>query len=320
MNETFLSIRDVTRHYAVSRGLLGADGGVVHALDGVSLDVARGETVGLVGESGCGKSTLARLALRLERPTSGTISVRGTDIWDAPADFLKNFPSTMQMVFQDPFSSLNPRRTIGATITEPLAIHGVGKAQREQKLHELLDWVGLRPEQAARYPHEFSGGQRQRVAIARALALAPDCVICDEPVSALDVSIQAQVLNLLRELQERLGLTYLFISHDLAVVSHVSDRVAVMYLGRLVELAKAGELYASPLHPYTQALLKAVPVPDPDGGRIQLHVQGDPPSPLDPPRGCAFHPRCPRALDICARERPAWREHAPGHFAACHLA
>ena len=319
MNDTFLRIRGLARHYPVARGMLGTRRELVHALDGVDLDVMRGETVGLVGESGCGKSTLARLALRLERPTAGSISVNGTDIWDAPRAFLDAYPATMQMIFQDPFSSLNPRRTIGATITEPLKIHGMPAQKRQQRLDELLGWVGLRPEQAARYPHEFSGGQRQRVAIARALALAPDCVVCDEPVSALDVSIQAQVLNLLAELQDRLGLTYLFISHDLAVVSHISDRVAVMYLGRLVELSPAADLYDAPLHPYTQALLKAVPIPDPDGPGIQLQVQGDPPSPINPPQGCRFHPRCPQAMPHCATQAPAWTEHQPGHFVACHL-
>ena len=319
MNDTFLSIRGLARHYPVTRGMLGTRRELVHALDGVDLDVMRGETVGLVGESGCGKSTLARLALRLERPTAGSIRVNGTDIWDAPRAFLDAYPATMQMIFQDPFSSLNPRRTIGATITEPLKIHGMPAPQRQKRLDELLGWVGLRPEHASRYPHEFSGGQRQRVAIARALALDPDCVVCDEPVSALDVSIQAQVLNLLAELQDRLGLTYLFISHDLAVVSHVSDRVAVMYLGRLVELSPAADLYDAPLHPYTQALLKAVPVPDPDGPGIQLQVQGDPPSPINPPQGCRFHPRCPQAMPHCATRAPAWTEHHPGHFVACHL-
>ena len=319
MSDTFLSIRGLARHYPVARGMLGTRRELVHALDGVDLDVMRGETVGLVGESGCGKSTLARLALRLERPTEGSIRVNGTDIWDAPRAFLDAYPATMQMIFQDPFSSLNPRRTIGATITEPLKIHGMPAPQRQKRLDELLAWVGLRPELAARYPHEFSGGQRQRVAIARALALDPDCVVCDEPVSALDVSIQAQVLNLLTELQDRLGLTYLFISHDLAVVSHISDRVAVMYLGRLVELSPAADLYDAPLHPYTQALLKAVPVPDPDGPGIQLQVQGDPPSPINPPQGCRFHPRCPKAMPHCATQAPAWTEHHPGHFVACHL-
>jgi len=299
---------------------MGTDKAVVHAVNGVDLDIRRGETLGLVGESGCGKSTMARLLLRLERPTAGTIRLEGTDIWQAPAAFLRDYPKNIQMIFQDPFSSLNPRRSIGAAIGEPLTIHGASRTEREARVQELLEWVGLRPEHAARYPHEFSGGQRQRVAIARALALSPDCVVCDEPVSALDVSIQAQVINLLNGLQEKLGLTYVFISHDLAVVGHVSDRVAVMYLGRLMELADTGELFDNPIHPYTRALLMAVPRPDPEAGKIQLHVQGDPPSPINPPPGCPFHPRCPRAEAVCSAEVPAWREVGPAHFAACHLA
>lgn len=315
----FITIDGLTKHYPVETGPLGVDKAFVHALEGVSLAIRRGETLGLVGESGCGKSTLARLLLRLERPTSGTIRLEGQDVWAGDRAFLKAFPRKMQMVFQDPFSSLNPRKRIGSTIGEALAIHGMPRSERKARVQELLGYVGLRPELASRYPHEFSGGQRQRVAIARALALNPDCVVCDEPVSALDVSIQAQVIGLLQDLQAEFDLTYLFISHDLSVVSYISDRVAVMYLGHIVELSPSGELYDAPLHPYTQALLEAVPVPDPEHGGMKLAVQGDIPSPISPPPGCPFHPRCLRAMDICRRERPRLAEHSAGHAVACHL-
>ncbi len=317
--DPFIQLTDVARHYSVRGGLLGTRRGSVRAVDGVTLEVLRGETLGLVGESGCGKSTLARLLLRLERPSAGRIVVDGQDLARAGARFLAAYPRKVQMVFQDPFSSLNPRWSVGAAIVEPLAIHGMPRAARAARLAELMERVGLRPELARRYPHEFSGGQRQRVAIARALALNPDCVVCDEPVSALDVSIQAQVINLLRELQRDFGLTYVFISHDLSVVGHVSDRVAVMYLGRLVELAPSQELFAAPLHPYTQALLRAVPVPDPARRSRSGRLGGDPPSPLAPPAGCPFHPRCPEATAVCAQSSPAWAEVAPGRRVACHL-
>ncbi|WP_415519260.1 MAG: ABC transporter ATP-binding protein [Desulfovibrio aminophilus] len=313
-----LEARDLSRRYRVRGGLLDLSPATVRALDGVSLSLAPGETLGLVGESGCGKSTLARLLLALERPTSGQVLYRGRDVGEWPE---KEFRRKVQMVFQDPYSSLNPRQRIGSAVGEALDIHGLGTPrERRKRVAELLALVGLSAEQADRYPHEFSGGQRQRAAIARALALSPELVICDEPVSALDVSIQAQVLNLLADLQERLGLTYLFISHSLSVVGHVSDRVAVMYLGRLVELAPADDLFAAPLHPYTRTLLAAAPVPDPDARAPAARARGELPSPLAPPPGCAFHPRCPEARADCLERVPDLREVAPGRFVACHAA
>jgi oligopeptide/dipeptide ABC transporter ATP-binding protein len=290
------------------------------AVDGVSLDVRRGETLGLVGESGCGKSTLGRLAVRLDTPSSGEVLLEGRSLANADHALRKNLPHKIQMIFQDPYSSLNPRQKIGSAIGEGLRIHGVGgREEQRARVAELLEWVGLSAEQAGRYPHQFSGGQRQRVAIARALALSPEFIVCDEPVSALDVSIQAQVLNILQDLQERLALTYLFISHDLSVVSHISDRVAVMYLGVIVELANRSDLYGRPLHPYTRALLAAAPIPDPERSSLGDALSGDLPSPLAPPLGCRFHPRCPVAMAQCATQAPSWRELEPEHFAACHL-
>ncbi|MGE4503907.1 MAG: ABC transporter ATP-binding protein [Desulfovibrionaceae bacterium] len=317
-----LKLDDASRHYRVRRGLLGQERATVRAVDGVSLDVLQGETLGLVGESGCGKSTLARLILGLERPTSGAVVLKGRPLGQWSRAELSR---TVQLIFQDPYSSLNPRQSIGSIVREPLDIHGQGsRAERRAAVAEALDRVGLLPEHADRYPHEFSGGQRQRVAIARALVLRPELVVCDEPVSALDVSIRAQVLNLLAELQNDLGLTYVFISHDLSVVGHTADRVAVMYLGRVVELAGARELFATPEHPYTRALLSAVPVPDPDAAqdanRDRVRLAGDLPSPLAPPPGCPFHPRCPEAMPRCARELPPTFEPRPGHHAACWLA
>jgi len=317
MNAPLLEARDLSRRYHLRGGVLGLTTAVVRALDRVSLTLTQGETLGLVGESGCGKSTLARLLLDLERPSSGQVLFQGRAVEDWPR---KEFRRKIQMIFQDPYSSLNPRQKIGSAVGEALDIHNLGtRAQRRERVAELLSLVGLSAEQAGRYPHEFSGGQRQRAAIARALALNPELVVCDEPVSALDVSIQAQVLNLLRDLQERLGLTYLFISHNLAVVGHVSDRVAVMYLGRLVELAPAAALFQGPLHPYTRTLLAAAPLPDPEARPGGARPLGDLPSPLAPPPGCAFHPRCAEAQPGCRESAPDLREVEPGRFVACHL-
>lgn len=295
--------------------------GIVRAVDGVSFAVGRGETLALVGESGCGKSTTARLVLRLIEPTAGTVQFDGQDIMALPAGDLRRLRRRMQIVFQDPFASLNPRMTVGDTLDEPLLIHAYGdKRRRRARVAELLDLVGLSASYASRYPHEFSGGQRQRIGIARALALEPALIVCDEPVSALDVSVQAQVVNLLDDLQGRLGLSYLFIAHDLAVVKHVATRVAVMYLGRIVEIAGRDELFARPLHPYTRTLLSAIPRPDP-GQRLARQVPGgDMPSPLNPPAGCHFHTRCAFAEDRCRVDVPALRSLSPGHDSACHRA
>jgi len=320
--DPFLQLDNVSRHFTV-RGRTLEQPSVLKAVDRVSLSVNRGETMGLVGESGCGKSTLARMVVRLLQPTSGEILLGGDPVWSSNRALRRRLPRRVQMIFQDPFSSLNPRMRVGRAIGEGLRIHRQGSArERRLRVLELLDRVGLSAEYADRYPHEFSGGQRQRLAIARALALDPELVVCDEPVSALDVSIQAQVLNLLASLQANLGLTYFFISHDLSVVSHIADRVAVMYLGRLVELAPRKELYTRPAHPYTRALLAAVPRPDPGqraGARDHDALRGDIPSPINAPAGCPFHPRCPEAMDICGSQDPAWREVSPGHFTACFL-
>jgi len=295
----------------------------LRAVDGVTLDVMPGETVGLVGESGCGKSTLGRLLLRLQEPTGGRVYFDGKDITDLSQSALRPFRSDMQIIFQDPYSSLNPRMTVQAALSEALRVHGLvsSGSEEQQRIAALLERVGLRPEHMRRYPHEFSGGQRQRIGIARALAVSPRFIVADEPVSALDVSIQAQIVNLLSDLQEELGLSYLFIAHDLHVVEHVSRRVAVMYLGRVVELATSDQIYNQPRHPYTEALLSAAPEPDPSARKRRLLLEGDVPSPLDPPTGCAFHPRCPIAeKGLCDREVPALRTLASGHEVACHLA
>lgn len=313
-------LKNVKKHYPVTGGLLRRQVGLVKAVDGVSVDIHKGETVGLVGESGCGKSTLGRVILQLEKPTAGSILFSGMDIVAMNRAQLRPLRRCMQSIFQDPYASLNPRQTVGRIIGEGLVIHKLGTpAERKERVRHLMEVVGLRPEQINRYPHEFSGGQRQRIGIARALALQPELIVCDEPVSALDVSIQAQVINLLMDLQEQFDLTYLFVSHDLSVVRHISDRVAVMYLGRLVESAPKKTLYEDPLHPYTQALLEAVPFPDPDRKRARKGLTGDLPSPLRPPEGCHFHPRCPKAMDMCRHLVPSLERHGEGRFVRCFL-
>jgi oligopeptide/dipeptide ABC transporter ATP-binding protein len=323
MTSPLLEVRELRKYFPIRGGLLRRVVGQVKAVDGVSLQLGAGRTLGLVGESGCGKSTLGRAILRLQEPTSGQVFLRGEDISALPRPALLAQRRQMQIIFQDPYASLNPRRTVGQAIREPLDVHRVGTpAERQRRVTELLDIVGLRDSARDRYPHEFSGGQRQRVGIARALALNPALIVADEPVSALDVSVQSQVLNLVARLQREHGIAFLFISHDLAVIQHVSDEVAVMYLGRIVEQAPAASLYREPQHPYTQALLSAVPVPDPARRRQRIVLAGDVPSPARPPPGCAFHPRCPRARDRCRQERPelATIAGAPaGTRVACHF-
>ena len=318
--ETILEIRDLKKYFPVTAGLLARRVGWVYAVDGVSLSVSKGETLGLVGESGCGKSTVGKTIMRLIEPTDGVIRLRDRDITKASGEALRNHRRDMQIVFQDPYSSLNPRMPAGAIVGEALQNYGLAKGRaKERQVEVLFDRVGLRREHMAKYPHEFSGGQRQRLGIARALALNPSLIVADEPVSALDVSVQAQVINLMMDLQEEFELTYLFISHDLAVVEHISHRIAVMYLGKIVELTDKTTLFEAPLHPYTEALLSAVPIPDPRVRRDRIILQGDVPSPINPPSGCRFHTRCPYAEERCRIEEPALRDVQPGHAVACHL-
>lgn len=320
--EMILDVRELKMHFPITSGVLfQRQVGAVKAVDGINLQINRGETLGLVGESGCGKSTAGRAILQLHKPTSGEVFFEGRDLTKLSAGDMRTVRRDMQMIFQDPYASLNPRMTVGDIIGEPIEVHNLrkGKKARNERVQELLQLVGLNPYFINRYPHEFSGGQRQRIGIARALAVEPDFVVCDEPVSALDVSIQAQVINLLQDLQKQLGLTYLFIAHGLNVIKHISDRVAVMYLGRIVELGNSEELYRQPLHPYTQALLSAVPIPDPiiERKRQRIILEGDVPSPINPPPGCRFHTRCPIAIDRCRVEDPPFVDYGNGHFAAC---
>ncbi|MBS0518322.1 MAG: dipeptide ABC transporter ATP-binding protein [Proteobacteria bacterium] len=315
-----LEVRDLKKHFPVRKGLLRRTVGQVHAVDGISFSIGEGETLGLVGESGCGKSTAGRAVLRLIEPTSGSVRMAGQDITHLPKKALRSYRRQMQIVFQDPFSSLNPRMTAGDIVGEPLFVHGLANArERREQVAALFQRVGLRAAQMANFPHQFSGGQRQRIGIARALALGPKLIVGDEPVSALDVSIQAQVINLLQDLQRERKLSYLFISHNLAVVEHISHRIAVMYLGRIVEYADTRSIFVRPQHPYTEALLSAVPVPDPTVKRQKQILQGDVPSPVNPPAGCHFHTRCPYATAHCKVESPPLREIAPGHHVSCHL-
>jgi oligopeptide transport system ATP-binding protein len=322
-NDALVRVDELVKHFPIMRGIFQKQVGAVRAVDGVSFYIRKGETLGLVGESGCGKSTTGRTILQLFRPTSGQVFFDGVDLSQLKGEPLRKMRRKMQMIFQDPYASLNPRMTVGEIIGEPLLVHNLAsEGEVNERVKDLLELVRLNPSFSSRYPHEFSGGQRQRIGIARALALQPSFVVCDEPISALDVSIQAQVVNLLEELQEQFNLTYLFIAHDLSMVRHISDRVAVMYLGVIVELATRDELYRKPLHPYSQALLSAVPVPDPiiESTRERVILKGDVPSPANPPSGCRFRTRCPIAEAVCAESRPEFREIKPGHFVACFFA
>lgn len=322
-NNTLIKVENLTKHFLITQGILvQRQIGAVQAVDNISFTIREGETLGLVGESGCGKSTTGRTILQLHRPTSGKVLYRDVDLASIKKEDLRRYRRNIQIIFQDPYASLNPRMTVGNIVGEPLEVHQIGdRKERRERVKDLLNLVGLNPYFINRYPHEFSGGQRQRIGVARALALNPEFIVCDEPISALDVSIQAQVVNLLEELQEKFNLTYLFIAHDLSMVRHIADRTAVMYLGKIVELADRDELYNHPLHPYTQALLSAVPIPDPvkERNRQRVILTGDVPSPSNPPSGCRFHNRCPIAEKICQQKEPEWREASPDHWVACHL-
>jgi len=315
-----IQVRGLKVHFPVRSGIFQTEIGTVKAVDGIDFEIRRGETLGLVGESGCGKSTTGRALIRLRDPTEGTVTFDGIELGKLKPEALRKMRRRMQIIFQDPYGSLDPRMTVGSTIAEPIETHNLAKGnQRRERIADLLRIVGLDPKYVSRYPHEFSGGQRQRIGVARALAVEPEFIVCDEPISALDVSIQAQVLNLLTDLRNQLGLTYLFIAHDLSVVKHISDRVAVMYLGKIVELGPPDVMYAQPGHPYTRALLSAVPVPDPTAQRQRIILTGDVPSPINPPSGCRFHTRCPFVFDRCRVEEPLLRPVGDGHVSACHL-
>jgi oligopeptide transport system ATP-binding protein len=324
-NGALVRVVDLKKYFPITGGLLGRQVGLVKAVDGLSFEIQERETLGLVGESGCGKSTAGRAILHLHQPTSGQVFLGDVEVTQASDEQLRALRPRMQMIFQDPYASLNPRHSVGKIVGEPLVIHGLmrkGSPELKDRVAELLDLVGLDPSYVRRFPHEFSGGQRQRIGIARALSLRPDFIVCDEPISALDVSIQAQVVNLMQDLQERLGVAYLFIAHDLSMVKHISHRIAVMYLGRIAELAERNELFDDPLHPYSQSLNSAVPVPNPklERRRRRFILKGEPPSPANPPSGCVFHPRCPLAEEQCIKAIPEFRQIRPGHFVACHLA